>query len=183
LGDDSSESAERRQSDPQSLRRLLRQELDWIVMKTLEKDRTRRYGTALALADDIQHYLAHEPVQAGPPGNWYRIRKYARRYRTPLCIAAGFVALLLAITILAVRGYYQESRLRSEIEASRRQIVEISENVITLTDELEKAQSTAQKLAATLKIQSETKKLKSALAESYGATSGPLSSAPNMIGD
>ena len=103
LGEDSREPCRKTPDGSAILRRRLRQELDWIVMKTLEKDRTRRYATATALAEDIQHYLAHEPVQAGPPGSWYRIRKYARRYRMPLCIAAGFVALLVAITILAIR--------------------------------------------------------------------------------
>ena len=104
---------------PQILHRQLRQELDWIVMKALEKDRGRRYAAAIALAEDIQHYLAHEPVHAGPPGNWYRVRKFVRRFRVPLSVAAGFVALLVVITILAVRGYYREATLRSDTEAAR----------------------------------------------------------------
>jgi eukaryotic-like serine/threonine-protein kinase len=119
LGEDSQNLAAKRHTDFQTLRRLLRQELDWIVMKTLEKDRTRRYATAVALAEDVQHYLAHEPVQAGPPGGWYRLRKYVRRYRTPLAITAGFVGLLVAMMILAIRGYYQESQLRSDTEIAR----------------------------------------------------------------
>ena len=75
LGEDSQNLAANRRIDLQTLRRQLRQELDWIVMRTLEKDRTRRYATAQALAEDVQHYLQHEPVQAGPPGGWYRVRK------------------------------------------------------------------------------------------------------------
>ena len=88
-------------------------------MKALQKDRSQRYQTATDFARDIQHYLAHEPVHAGPPGSWYRIRKYARRFRLPLSIAAGFVALLVVITVLAVRGYYREAKLRSDTETAR----------------------------------------------------------------
>jgi eukaryotic-like serine/threonine-protein kinase len=121
LGEGSQELAASRRTDLPGLQRRLRRELDWIVMKTLEKDRTRRYATAVALAEDVQRYLAHEPVHAGPPGGWYRIRKYARRYRVPLGIAAGFVALLLVITILAIGGYYREARLRADTETARGQ--------------------------------------------------------------
>jgi WD40 repeat protein len=135
LGDDSRENAEKRQTDPQGLRRHLRQELDWIVMKTLEKDRTRRYATAQGLGEDIQRYLQNEPVHAGPPGNWYRIRKMVRRYRLPLAIAAGFAAFLVAITLLAVRGYYREKDLRGEADASRQKAEQAA---ITAKSEAEK---------------------------------------------
>jgi serine/threonine protein kinase len=121
LGEKSQDSAKKRRLDPAALQRRLRRELDWIVMKTLEKDRLRRYPTAWSLAEDVERYLHQEPVQAGPPGNWYRIRKYARRYRAPLAVAAGFAALLLAITALAIRGYYQESNLRTEADGARQQ--------------------------------------------------------------
>ena len=118
---DLSTISERRQVEPRKLRKHLSGDLDWIVMKALDKDRTRRYATAMALAEDVEHYLAHEPVQAGPPGNWYRFRKYARRFRVPLTIAAGFVALLVVITMLAVGGYYREAKLRSDTEIARHQ--------------------------------------------------------------
>ena len=76
-------SAER-QSDPKRLCRLLRGELDWIVMKALEKDRNRRYETANELARDVDRYLKDEPVQACPPSAWYRFRKFTRRHKTLL---------------------------------------------------------------------------------------------------
>lgn len=126
LGDDSQDLAKNRQVVPQILHRQLRQELDWIVMKALERDRGRRYAAAIALGEDIQHYLAHEPVHAGPPGNWYRVRKFVRRFRVPLGIAAGIVALLLMITALAVRGYYREAKLRFETETARGQVEKAS---------------------------------------------------------
>ena len=68
-----------RQTEPARLTRLVRGELDWIVMKALEKDRTRRYETANGFAADVQRYLDDEPVQACPPSAWYRLRKFARR--------------------------------------------------------------------------------------------------------
>ena len=73
-----------RQTDARKLNRSLRGELDWIVMKALEKDRGRRYETASGLARDVERYLAGEPVEAGPPSGWYRLRKFARRNRVVL---------------------------------------------------------------------------------------------------
>jgi serine/threonine protein kinase/WD40 repeat protein len=92
-----------RGSDPLGLRRLVRGELDWIVMRALEKDRTRRYETPGAFAADIQRYLADEPVLACPPSAGYRFRKFARRHTTGLA-AAGLLAATVAtvIVVLAV---------------------------------------------------------------------------------
>jgi serine/threonine protein kinase/tetratricopeptide (TPR) repeat protein len=92
---------ERRQSDPRRLRRLFHGELDWIVMKALEKDRNRRYETANGLALDIQRYLADEPVQACPPSAIYRFRKFARRNRTVLAVAG---VLLFCIALVGGLG-------------------------------------------------------------------------------
>ena len=62
----------------------MRGELDWIVMKALEKDRSRRYETASGFAADVRRYLADEPVEACPPSAWYRFGKFARRNRGAL---------------------------------------------------------------------------------------------------
>src|SRR5207249_12147964 len=74
--------------------RLFRGELDWIVMKALEKDRNRRYDTAHSLARDIERYLHDEPVQACPPSVGYRLRKFLRRNKGPV-LAAMLVLLAL----------------------------------------------------------------------------------------
>ena len=68
-----------RQSDARKLGHAVRGELDWIVMKALEKDRTRRYGTASDFAADVMRHLSDRPVEACPPSAWYRFSKYARR--------------------------------------------------------------------------------------------------------
>ena len=84
-----------RQTDPARLARLVRGELDWIVMKALEKDRARRYETASGLARDIERHLAGDPVEAGPPSRIYRLRKAVRRNRAALVMAMAFASLLV----------------------------------------------------------------------------------------
>jgi WD40 repeat protein/serine/threonine protein kinase len=86
--------------EPKRLRGLVRGELDWIVMKALEKDRNRRYETANGFALDIRRYLAGEPVRAAPASQWYRLRKLVRRHRGPV-LAAGLVLLTLVGGIVA----------------------------------------------------------------------------------
>src|SRR5262245_24823306 len=85
-----------RRSDPNRLSQLVRGDLDWVVMKCLEKDRTRRYETAEGLARDVERYLHDEPVRAYPPSRWYRMRKFARRNKAGL-ITAGLLAALLVV--------------------------------------------------------------------------------------
>ena len=74
-------TATQRRTEAPKLMHLLRGDLDWIVMKCLEKDRTRRYDTANDLAADVQRYLDGEPVLARPPSNLYRFQKFVRRHR------------------------------------------------------------------------------------------------------
>jgi WD40 repeat protein/serine/threonine protein kinase len=95
LGQAATPISAQRKSDPKRLRQSLRGELDWIVMKALEKDRSRRYETANGLAADVRRYLADEPVRACPPSAWYRFRKFARRHKVGLTVAVVVVAALL----------------------------------------------------------------------------------------
>ncbi len=91
---EAAEIAGARQTEPAKLAKLVHGELDWIVMKALEKDRIRRYQTAIGFAADVQRYLAGEPVLAAPASQWYRLRKFMRRHRGPV-VAAGLVLLAL----------------------------------------------------------------------------------------
>src|SRR5262249_28416417 len=84
-----------RKTEPARLSKLVRGEIDWIVMKCLEKDRGRRYETASSLARDVERYLCDEAVEACPPGAGYRLRKLARRHYKALTTAALFVAFLV----------------------------------------------------------------------------------------
>src|SRR5205814_6657171 len=83
--------------EPKKLSGLVRGELDWIVMKALEKDRNRRYETANGFAMDVQRYLADEPVQACPPSAAYRLRKFARRNKVGLAVAALVLFFLILL--------------------------------------------------------------------------------------
>src|SRR5262249_14127226 len=95
--------AEQRNLEPRHLSQHLRGELDWIVMRALEKDRNRRYESASVFACDVQRYLDDEPVQACPPSAGYRLRKFVRRNKSWLAAAsAAAVALVLAVVGLAV---------------------------------------------------------------------------------
>jgi serine/threonine protein kinase len=95
--------AANRGTEPAKLTRLVRGELDWIVMKALDKDRNRRYDTAAAFAADVDRYLNDEAVLACPPTAWYRFRKFARRHKAAfLTGAAATLVVLLAVVGLAV---------------------------------------------------------------------------------
>ncbi len=85
-----------RRTEPRRLTALMRGELDWVVMRCLEKQRDRRYETANALGRDVQRYLAHEPVEARPPSAGYRVRKFVRRNRGPVLAGALLVLALAA---------------------------------------------------------------------------------------
>jgi serine/threonine protein kinase/tetratricopeptide (TPR) repeat protein len=95
LGETLGDVAQSRQSSPELLPKLVKGDLDWIVMKTLEKDRTHRYETAHDLAEDIERHLRHEPILAGSPGTVYRVNKFLRRHRTKVLTS------LAATTVLA----------------------------------------------------------------------------------
>jgi WD40 repeat protein/serine/threonine protein kinase len=135
----------RRKCDPVSLRKLIRGELDWIVMKALEKDRNRRYETASGLAADVRRYLDDEPVQACPPSAGYRLRKFARRNKRILA-TAGVVALaLVAGTVVsawqAIRATQAEVRAAAQRDIAERNAVEAQRQAI----EAERAQKEAER--------------------------------------
>ena len=118
LGATLSDVAMHRRIDPAQLARNMKGELDWIVMKALEKDRTRRYETANGLAMDVRRYLSDETVEACPPSVGYRLGKLARRYKGPLRAAVAGVLLLLGATGFsawqAVRATRAEVRARAD---------------------------------------------------------------------
>jgi WD40 repeat protein/serine/threonine protein kinase len=108
--------------EPAKLTKLVRGELDWIVMKALEKDRNRRYESASAFAQDVQRYLNDEPVMACPPSAWYRFRKFARRNKR-VAVMAGFVSALLvmAVVVLGVSYAQVQEALRDKTQALERE--------------------------------------------------------------
>ena len=140
-----------RKTEPERLARLVRGELDWIVMKCLEKDRARRYDTANGLAHDVERYLADEPVEACAPSAGYRLRKYAHKYRTPLRVAAAFLLLLvvgvIASTWEAIRATLAERTAESrkrEADDARQQAEKGRDELASLNEDLRRTNYVAQ---------------------------------------
>lgn len=110
-----------RQAEPPKLIREVRGDLDWIVMKAMEKDRTRRYQTASGLAHDVQRYLTHQTVSARPPGWLYRLRKLSRRNRLLFWSATALVVSLVAGMTISMKLLAGETRARKDADEARRQ--------------------------------------------------------------
>ena len=123
LGNASTAAATNRHTEPRRLASQLRGDLDWVTMRALEKDRTRRYQTANALAAEVRRYLNHEPVVAGPPSAFYRAKKFGRRHRFGVAAAAALVFLLTAfgvtMAIQARRIALERDRANREAETAR----------------------------------------------------------------
>jgi len=117
LGDASRVAAERRRTDSHGLARTLRGDLDWIVMRAMEKDRTRRYSSPSDLATDVGRYLRDQPVEASPPSTSYRARKFIRRHRFGVTAGAMVFAALIAGVVGTTTGII---RARSEAETARK---------------------------------------------------------------
>ena len=112
-----------RHVEPRKLSGLVRGELDWIVMKALEKDRNRRYETANGLASDLRRYLDDEPVEASPPSAGYRVRKLVRRHRRPVLAAALVLLAPLAGVIGTTWGLIRAEQARL-VEARQHALAE-----------------------------------------------------------
>jgi len=112
LGGKLDDIARHRSATADQLRKSVRGDLDWIVMKTLEKDRTRRYETANGLAMDIERHLNNEPVTARPPSKLYRFGKLVRRNKVVLDAAAVVMAVLCAVGLLALLFFHHQARIR-----------------------------------------------------------------------
>jgi serine/threonine protein kinase/tetratricopeptide (TPR) repeat protein len=117
LGQSAKDSAERRREEPKSLERHLRGDLDWITIKALEKDRSRRYGSVSDLAADLQRHLQDQPVSAGPPSAAYRTRKFVRRHRFGVTVAVAAAILLIGF---AATMAVQARRIAKERDRANR---------------------------------------------------------------
>src|SRR5579885_344910 len=152
LGQDAATVSANRESDPRTLSRFLRGELDWIVMKALEKDRNRRYETANGFAIDVQRYLNDEPVLACPPSLGYRLRKFARRNKGGLAVAG--LVLFFLVLLGSGDGWAVRDRAAREAEAARQlaerqaKVAGQVESILAEVDLLEKQQQWPEALAA-----------------------------------
>ncbi|HTL54330.1 MAG TPA: protein kinase, partial [Candidatus Limnocylindrales bacterium] len=132
LGQELAAVAQHRNVSPRRLSELVRGDLDWITMKALQKNRSHRYATPLALAEDLQRHLDHQPVSAGPPRFGYRAWKFARRHRYAVTASAGIVISLVAGLIFATMGFLRareqrERALLAEHHAEQQRQIAFSE--------------------------------------------------------
>jgi serine/threonine protein kinase/WD40 repeat protein len=124
MGEAATAVSARRQSDPRRLSRLCQGELDWIVMKAIDKDRRRRYESAAALGADVARYLSNETVLACPPSAMYRFRKLAGRHQTGLLAALLIVLALVAGTAISV---WQAIRATQAADAERQALLDLGD--------------------------------------------------------
>lgn len=151
LGQDLESIAAARGEMPRNLRKVLRGELDWIIMRALEKDRNRRYDSASALADDVRRYLHDEPVEASPPSTRYRLGKFVRRYRATVTAAAVVVVGLVLGLCGALYGLAeadtQRNRAVSALAQAEAARVEVQVALQRAEQEAENAAARANELA------------------------------------
>ena len=140
LGEQLGDVAARRRTDADALAKRLRGDLDWIVMKALEKDPASRYGSPSALTADVERHLSHEPVVASPPSTVYRARKFIRRHRAGVTLAATLVA---ALVVLSVSMSIQAARIASERDRAEREAERANEVIQFLTDVFDVARAGA----------------------------------------
>jgi len=118
--------AQHRKSEPPTLIHAIRGDLDWITMKALEKDRTRRYETAYSMALDVQRYLANEPILARPPGKLYQLKKTFLRNRL-LFIGIGVITFLLVLSLIVVSSSLAtERQARRDAEAASAKSLQVT---------------------------------------------------------
>lgn len=135
--DRSSAAAAARGTEPAQLAHLLRGDLDWITIKALEKDRSRRYDTPLELASDIHRYLNHEPVLARPASPSYRLQKYVRRHRVAVSVAALLILLLAGFAGLQAIQIRRITRERDRANRERDRATRITDfmtNMFQMSD-------------------------------------------------
>jgi non-specific serine/threonine protein kinase/serine/threonine-protein kinase len=137
LGDESTAYAHARSTDSHELARRLRGDLDWIVLKAIEKDRDRRYGSPSQLADDIRRHLHSEPVLARPPSTIYRAGRFVRRHKLIVAAGAiavaGLVAAVVGTGIGLVRARAAEAEARREASTAKR-VTQFLVDLFTETD-------------------------------------------------
>ena len=142
--------AQRRQSDPHKLTKLLRGDLDWIVMKALEKDRGRRYETAKGLADDIERHLVSEPVLARPVSPFYRFRRLVRRNRLVFAAAGAVTAALMIGLSVALSSLVREQMARNDEGIQRNRAEDAVDLLTQALVQMEMRQASAKRMTQSL---------------------------------
>jgi serine/threonine protein kinase/tetratricopeptide (TPR) repeat protein len=130
--------AKSQNAEPPRLLHFIRGDLDWIVMKALEKDRTRRFESASGFALDIQRFLKNEPVEARPPGGFYRFQKFARRNKTILAAASAVLAVLVLGLAVSLYLFVRERQAMSSAKEALARAVAAERTQSELREQAEK---------------------------------------------
>jgi serine/threonine protein kinase/tetratricopeptide (TPR) repeat protein len=148
IGDEAKKVAARRQTDVGRLRGQLKGELDWVILKAMEKDRTRRYSSASELAADIERYLNHQPIQAHAPSTGYQLRKMVRRHTTAVGFAATVLILIIGFGIwmsfLYTRATRAEQAAASEAETAQ----QVSDFMVGMFEVVDPSQALGETITA-----------------------------------
>jgi serine/threonine protein kinase/WD40 repeat protein len=147
LGETLSKVSSQRKTEPARLSALVKGDLDWIVMKALEKDRGRRYETASSFAADVRRFLAEEPIEARPPNLGYQLRKFYRRNRTVVITAAAIAASALLAVVAQTWNLIEARAARADAVAARK---EAEEERNQATEKRREAESAREELRRTL---------------------------------
>ena len=140
LGDASTDSARKRSTDPNHLAGQLKGDLDWITMKALEKDRTRRYSSASALGEDVQRYLSSQPITARPPSVTYQLSKFARRNRAVVLGIGVILLVLLGAVVTSTLFALSEAKQRREADRARADLETVVEFQAGMLDDIDPQQ-------------------------------------------
>ena len=150
-----------RNTEPAKLSRLLKGELDWILLKALEKDRSRRYDSANGFAADLQRYLAGEPVQAVPPSTGYRLKKFVRRHKGAV-IAVGLVLTAMLVGMVGIGFGMSEgekarllAREKAQTEIARKEAEAARDLLAGEKEQTDKARKAAEDARDALKLTQE----------------------------
>ena len=126
---------------PEKLESILRGELDWIVMKALEKDRSRRYENANDFANDIHRFLSNEPIAAAPPSSFYRIRKLVWKHRPAVFASAAILAVLLTGLFVSLSNYYKATEARNTADRIARKLQEQQKRLVDAFEQAKEEES------------------------------------------
>ncbi|MCF7975157.1 MAG: protein kinase [Phycisphaerae bacterium] len=153
LGETATDIAKHRSTSPELLSKLMRTDLDWIVMKTLEKNRNRRYESVSEFAADIRHHLNHEPVQAGPPSAIYKVQKFVDRNRLLVTAAAAIVVILAVATTISLWQMVQANRTAAQLAMEKKRVEVSEQNARKAERQAEQEKLIARKNAYASKMQ------------------------------
>jgi len=147
LGERVMDVALRRKLDPKALRRSLQGDLDWIVMKALEKDRKRRYETASALAMDLRRHLSTEPIVARPPSKFYEFQKTVRRHKVGFAATALIIIVLFAGVVVSTWQAHLAQVAQQQAEANEQLAITAQENEAKQREQAQKDELAARRRA------------------------------------